>query len=162
MDEPVHIYEVRTPAIPEGFPVAVVNTGEGAKVNWENFINFHDDLFRKFTEGPPGTSGVFHVYVKPETPAPGDAESHFVRFRLSVPMPGREHTAFIRKDSVSLAVLKSNFEGSGEWNKEQADLMLKGTGGPATLKLSKRKTNDERSYIEIDELVGIGWKPAGK
>ena len=163
VDGPVHIFNLRTPALPEGFPVAVVDTPDGPKVNWENFINFHDDLFRKFAEGPAGSTGEFHVKIRPEPLQEGEAERLHARFRLSVPMPGREYLAYMRKDSVAMAVLRKNLDGSGEWNKEQVDLVIEEMGGiPVILKLAKRTTNDNRSYLEIEDLVAVTWSPAAK
>jgi hypothetical protein len=155
-----HIYKVCTSAIPEGFPVAVVETEDGAKVNWESFVNFHDDLFRKFIEGPPGKTGVFHVLVKPEPLAAGEAESHFVRYRLSVPMPKREQLAWMRKDSVALARLRGIFEGSGKMEKPVVDKLAATDGIPLVLSLAKREANDGQKFIEITDLVGLGWGPS--
>jgi hypothetical protein len=159
---PTHIFKVCTPSIPEGFPVAVSTTAEGPRIDWESFIGFHDDHFRKFLEGPSGKSGIFDLLVKPEPEQPGDAAAHFVRIRLSVPMPGRESVAWIRKDSVALARLRAIFDGSGGFDKATVDKLLAETGVPLVLALVKRDTNDGRSFIEIDDLTAVGWGPAGR
>lgn len=157
---PSHIYKVCTTAVPEGFPVAVMETKDGAKVNWESFVNFHDDLFRKFAEGPAGTTGVFHVLVKPDPPAAGEAESNFSRFKLSVPMPGREQLAWIRKDSVALAKMRGIFEGSGLLDKGLVEKLLSEDGVAFSLKLAKRQPNEKQQFIEIVDFVAIGWLPS--
>lgn len=156
-----HLFKVCTPAIPEGFPVAVTETTEGPMIDWESFIGFHDDHFRKFLEGPPGKSGIFDLLVKPETATPDDPAAHFVRYRLSVPMPGRETVAWIPKESVALARLRAIFDGSGGFDKATVDQLME-TGVPLVLALEKKKTNDGRDYIEIKDFVAIGWGPAGK
>lgn len=156
-----HLFKVCTPAIPEGFPVAVTETTEGPMIDWESFIGFHDDHFRKFLEGPPGKSGIFDLLVKPETATPDDPAAHFVRYRLSVPMPGRETVAWIPKESVALARLRAIFDGSGGFDKATVDQLME-TGIPLVLALEKKKTNDGRDYIEIKDFVAIGWGPAGK
>jgi len=159
---PSHIYKVCTPAIPEGFPVSVIETKDGAKVNWESFINFHDDLFRKFAGGPAETTGVFHVLVKPDPPAEGEAESNFSRFKLSVPMHGREQLAWIRKDSVALAQIRGIFEGSGQLDKALVDKLLSEDGMAFSLKLAKRQPNERQQFIEITDFVSIGWLPGAE
>lgn len=156
-----HLFKVCTPAIPEGFPVAVTETTEGPMIDWESFIGFHDDHFRKFLEGPPGKSGIFDLLVKPDTATPDDPAAHFVRYRLSVPMPGRETVAWIPKESVALARLRAIFDGSGGFDKATVDQLME-TGIPLVLALEKKKTNDGRDFIEIKDFVAIGWGPAGK
>ncbi len=156
---PNHIFKVCTPSIPEGFPVAVSSTDEGPMIDWESFIGFHDDHFRKFLEGPVGKSGIFDLLVKPEPEEPGDAAALFVRYRLSVPMPNRETIAWIPRKSVPLARLKAIFDGSGGFDKATID-RLAGTGVPLVLALEKRPTNDGREFIEIKDFVAIGWGPA--
>lgn len=152
-----HIYMVTTAEIPEGFPVAVMDTEQGPKVNWSSFIGFHDDYFRKFYEGPAGVSGTFDLLIRPEAVAPGDEGAHFVWFLVRPPMPNREQRVCIRKDSVSLAKLKSLFEGNAGLDKGRVDKMVAETGIPVMLTVAKRATNDKRTYLEIDELVAISW-----
>jgi hypothetical protein len=139
--------------------VAVSSTDEGPMIDWESFIGFHDDHFRKFLEGPVGKSGIFDLLVKPEPEEPGDAAALFVRYRLSVPMPNRETIAWIPRKSVPLARLKAIFDGSGGFDKATID-RLAGTGVPLVLALEKRPTNDGREFIEIKDFVAIGWGPA--
>lgn len=155
-----HIFKVCTPALPDGFPVAVSATDEGPMIDWESFIGFHDDHFRKFLEGPAGKSGIFDLLVKPEPEQAGEGAAHFVRFRLSVPMPGREAEAWIPKESVALARLRAIFDGSGGFDKATVDRLAE-TGVPLVLALEKKTTNDGRDFIEIRDFVAIGWGPAG-
>ncbi len=154
-----HIFKVCTPALPEGFPVAVSTTDEGPMIDWESFIGFHDDHFRKFLEGPAGKSGIFDLLVKPEPEQAGDGAAHFARYRLSVPMPGRETVAWIPKESVALARLRAIFDGSGGFDKATVDRLAE-TGVPLVLALEKKATNDGRDFIEIRDFVAIGWGPA--
>jgi hypothetical protein len=154
-----HIFKVSTPAIPEGFPVAVSTTDEGPMIDWESFIGFHDDHFRKFLEGPVGRSGIFDLLVKPEPEQAGDNAAYFVSFRLSVPMPGRETVAWIHKETVPLARLRAIFDGSGGFDKATVERLAE-TGIPLVLALEKKLTNDGRDFIEIKDVVAIGWGPA--
>ena len=154
-----HMYQICTPEIPEGFPVSVMETKDGAKVNWENFLNFHDDLFRKFAAGPAEATGIFHVLVRPDPPSGGEAEASFSRFKLSVPMPGREQPAWIRKDSVALAKIRAILDGSGGISKADVDKAIGEAGFPFTLKLVKRQPNERQQFIEIVDFITIGWLP---
>lgn len=152
---PVHLYWVSTVAIPDGFPVGVRETKEGGpKVEWLSFLGFHDDLFRKFADGPAGATGTFHVLVK-AAPLGNEAASAYARFQLSTPMPGREQDAWLKKDSVVLARMRGILEGSDKFPKE----LLEKEGAPLILKLVKRQPNEKQQFIEILELEGIGWLP---
>jgi hypothetical protein len=153
-----YLYKVRTAGIPEGFPVALVATDQGPKVDWEAFIGFHDDHFRKFAEGPVGRSGIFQLLVKPD-PAENEAGLHFQRFRLNVPMPGREQLAWVRKDSEALAKMNSVFDGTPGLDKASVEEMLAHQGVPLVLALEKKATNDGRAIIEITGYVAFGWGP---
>ncbi|MEK7951264.1 hypothetical protein WKV53_12175 [Luteolibacter sp. Y139] len=152
---PVFVFNVCTKAMPDGFPVPVTLTDEGPKIDWEAFIAFNDDHFRKLLVGPPDQSGVFSVLVKPEVGT--EPSPHWVRYRLSVPMPGREATAWVRKDSVALARLKSIFQGENGVTKETVDHFVAAKGMPLQLAITKRRTNDGREFIEVTEVAAVWW-----
>jgi hypothetical protein len=153
-----YLYKVRTAEMPDGFPVALVATDQGPKVDWEAFVGFHDDHFRKFAAGPANRSGIFQLLVKPD-PAENETGSHFQRFRLNVPMPDREQLAWIKKDSVALAKLRAVFEGSPSLDKTSVEEMVAHQGVPLVLALEKKETNDGKSFIEITDYVAFGWGP---
>jgi hypothetical protein len=153
-----HIFKVCTPAIPAGFPVAVTLTDEGPMIDWESFTGFHEDHFRKFLEGPDDSAGTFDLLVRPVPETDEDAKSHFLRYRLSVPMPDREVIAFIRRNSDTHAKLRAIFGGSGGLDPDTI-ARLGETGVPLALKLAKRATNDGRNFVEIDGFVALGWAP---
>jgi hypothetical protein len=157
-----HLFKVCTPAIPEGFPVAVIETTEGPMIDWESFIGFHDDQFQHFIKGPSGRSGIFYLQIKPEPDAKDEPAAHFVRYRLRAPMPGRESVAWIPKESVALARLRALFDGSGGLDKPTVDMLLAEDGVPVKLALEKKKSNDGREFIEIKDYVAFGWSPAGR
>jgi hypothetical protein len=152
---PNYIFKVCTPSHPDGFPVPVTLTDEGPKIDWEAFTGFHDDHFKKLLEGPVDQPRVLDLLVKPET---GEEPSpHYTRFRLNVPMPGREATSWVRKDSVALARLKSVFDGAGGFDKATVDQLVAETGVPLRLAVTKRRTNDGQEYLEVVDLVAVGW-----
>ena len=151
------IYMLSTAEIPEGFPVAVMDTEQGPKVNWSSFVGFHDDYFRKFYEGPAGVSSTFDLLIKPEAVAPGDEGALFAWYLVQPPMPNRQQRVCISKNSVSFAKLKSLFEGNAGLDKTRVDQMVAETGIPVMLSLAKKETNDKRTYLEIEELVAISW-----
>jgi hypothetical protein len=132
-------------------------TDEGPKIDWESFIAFNDDHFRKLLVGPPDQSGILNVLVKPEVGA--EPSPHWVRYRLSVPMPGREATAWVRKDSVALAQLRSVFNGENGVAKDTVDQFVAGAGMPLRLSITKRRTNDGREFIEVQDMVAVWWAP---
>ena len=154
-----HIFKVCTPAIPEGFPVAVTGTDEGPMIDWDSFIGFHEDHLRKFLDGPSPASGSFDLLVKPEAVTEEDKASLFLRYRLMVPMPGREVVAWVRKGSDAHAKLLAIFDGSGGFDQETI-ARLSETGVPLTLTLAKRTTHDGKTFVEIEEFRSVGWGPA--
>jgi hypothetical protein len=158
LQEANYLYKVRTKDMPDGFPVALVATDKGPKVDWEAFVGFHDDHFRKFAEGPVGQTGIFQLLVKPD-PAENEAGSHFNRFRLAVPMPDREQLAWMRKDSVASVKLHAVFDGGPSLDKASVAEMVAHQGVPLVLALAKKETNDGRSIIEITDYIAFGWGP---
>ena len=155
---PIFIFKVTTKAMPDGFPVPVTLTDEGPKIDWESFTAFNDDHFRKLLVGPPEQAGILNLLVKPEV---GEEPSpHWLRYRLSVPMAGREATAWVRKDSVAQARLKAIFDGSNGYDKETVKQLVAETGVPLRLAITKRRTSDSREFVEVVDMVAVGWAPA--
>jgi hypothetical protein len=152
---PIRIFKVCTPVQPDGFPVPVTLTDEGPKIDWEAFIGFHDDHFKKLLEGPVDQTTVVDLLVKPET---GEEPSpYYTRYRLSVPMPGREATSWVPNNSVASARIRSVFDGAGGFDKATVDRLVEETGVPLRLALTKRRTNDGREFLEVSDLVAVGW-----
>jgi hypothetical protein len=153
----IFVFNVCTKAMPDGFPVPVTLTDEGPKVDWESFVAFNDDHFQKLLTGPAEQSGIFNLLVKPETGT--EPSPHWFRYRLRVPMPGREATGWVRKDSVALARLKALFEGQNGYSKEVVDHFVSSKGVPVRLAVQKRRTNDGQEFIEVLDLVDAKWGP---
>ena len=151
----VFVFDVCTKAMPDGFPVPVMLTDEGPKIDWEAFIAFNDDHFQKLLTGPADQSGIFNLLVKPEVGA--EPSPYWFRYRLRVPMPGREATGWVRKDSVALAALRAVFEGQNGYNKESVDGFVSGKGVPLRVAVTKRRTNDGQEFLEIVDLVAVSW-----
>jgi hypothetical protein len=154
---PVFVFKVCTKAMPDGFPVPVMLTDEGPKIDWESFTAFNDDHFQKLLVGLPDQSGILNLLVKPEV---GEEPSpHWVRYRLSVPMPDREATAWVRKDSVAQARLKAVFDGAGGYDKDTINQLVSATGVALRMAIAKRRTADGREFIEVVDMVAVGWAP---
>jgi len=151
-EDGVTVFRVATEALPAGFPVRVLATDVGPKVDWEAFTGFHEDRFRKFVEGPAGSSGVFRVLVHREPPGAKDAASRHVRFRLSVPMPDREQVVWVARDSGELERIEAAL------GDPDAGPGAGGEGVPVVLGL-KKSVYSGKTYFEVSELVAIGWDP---
>lgn len=154
-----HIYNIKTKAMPDGVPITVLATEEGPKVDWEAFISFYEDDFRKFAEGPVGTSGIFPLVVRPDPPAEGEAESHFMRFRVFPPLPNREQLAWVRKDSIVMPKLKAIFDGTGHLDVEKVKQQVAQGGIPMVLGLEKKANGVGQSFLEITKYEALGWGP---
>lgn len=152
------IFKLGTPEFPGGFPVAVVDAGDGPKVDWESFIGFHDDQFWKFVQGSADHNGIFYVLVHQAQTDPSPVAENFASYRLSVPMPGRALLAWIRRDSVGFARMRSVFAGSGGFTQEEVR-RLNETGVPVVLALAKHHAADGRAFVEIEDVVAVGWGP---
>jgi hypothetical protein len=143
------VFQVVTDAHPAGIPVAVAETEGGWFVDWRAFVEFRDDRFRTFTEGPVDASGRFHLIVT-TPPAEGvgnTSNEHFSSFALDPPVPGRQHLAYVRKPS--------------ELHETLTTATADGAICTPYLELAKRQTPDGKSYIEITGIVASDWLPEG-
>lgn len=141
------IFEVVTEQHPSGFPVAVSETPKGWNVDWKAFIEFRDDLFKVFADGPDGQTGRFHLIVSPppSTRAANTENEHFASYLLDPPLSGRQRLAYVRKSSEAHAAL--------------AAATANGTMFTPVLELEKQKTPDGKSYLEITKIVATDWLP---
>lgn len=154
-----HIYNIKTKVMPEGIPITLLATDDGPKVDWEAFISFYDDDFRKFSEGPVGSSGIFPLVVRPDPPAEGEKESHFMRFRVFPPLPNREQLAWVRKDSTVMPKLQAIFDGTGHLDKDKVKQQVSQGGIPMVLGLEKKSNGVGQTFLEITKYEALGWGP---
>jgi hypothetical protein len=155
--EQAHIFQVATPKVPEGFPVAVARDNNSWLVDWETFIEFYDDRFQRFAAGKEGEHGVFHLMVKPVES--NDTVALFEQFILNPPMPGREQTAYAGKGSVVLARIQSIFDRRAGLSEKVFNQLIEGQGPPMVLALSYNTNAEGKSYLQIEDVVAIGWGP---
>jgi hypothetical protein len=140
------IFQVITERHPAGFPVAVSETSSGWQVDWQSFVEFRDDQFKSFAEGPVNQTGSFHLIVSAAPAAPaGTANEHFATFLLDPPYPGRQQAAFVSKSSNLLATLEA--------------ATANGAILTPVLEVAKRSTADGRSYLEIVRIIDNDWLP---
>lgn len=141
------IFKVVTPNLPSGFPVAVSETRNGWNVDWQTFVEFRDDHFKKFADGPPGKSGRFHLITTtpPAERAASTENEHFAPILLDPPMPGRQRMAYVRKSTDLHAKLKA--------------ATANGAIFTPVLEVAKRETPDRRSYLEIVSIAATDWLP---
>lgn len=144
------IFRVRTEEAPTGFPVAVAGTEQGWLVDWETFIEFRDDRFRQFAEGPADRSARFHLLVrKPTTEqAAGTENEHFTSLMVEPPMPDRQRLAYVRKGTETFDRLAAATSG--------------GMIAAPVLELAKRTTPDGKSYLEITRILAADWLPESR
>lgn len=155
--EQAHIFTISTSKVPEGFPVAVSRDGNSWLVDWETFVEFHDDRFNRFANGKEGEHGIFHLLAKPAKSEGKDAL--FERFLLNHPMPGREQSAYIKKGTVALARIQRIFDSQAGQSLEDFDKLLENQGPPLVLALSYKVNSEGQSYLQIEDVIAIGWGP---
>jgi len=141
------IFQVVTPRQPAGIPVAVAESPTGWCVDWPTFVEFRDDRFNAFADGPPDQTGRFHLIVS-APPAPGTANminEHFASFLLDPPLPGRQRLAYVGKSTDIHATL--------------AAATANGAAFTPILELAKRNTPGGESYLEIVSILANDWLP---
>ena len=143
--EPVfHSYRVATAAHPGGFPVAVVRTEQGWKVDWRSFVEFQDDHFSRFAGGQGGDTGKFHLLVRVTNFATPKIEG-FSAFRLDPPMEGRDRYGFVPTDSELHRVL--------------AAAAKPGHPAFAVLELKRHPAEGGKNWLEVTSIVAPNWWP---
>lgn len=142
------IFQVITEQYPTGFPVAVVETATGWQVDWQTFIEFRDDQFKAFADGPVNQTGRFHLIVSAAPAAPaGTTNEHFTTFLLDPPYPDRRQAAFVKKSSDFLATLEA--------------ATANGALVTPVLEVRKHGTPDGKSFLEIIRIIDSDWLPEG-
>jgi len=141
------VFQVNSPAAPAGIPVAVLETSSGWLVDWESFVEFRDDHFKHFTEGPSDLVGEFHLIVTSPPPSPDipQENENFASYLIAPPLPDRQRTAFVKKSNPAYAALKA----------ATAD----GHIFTPVLEVSKRSLPDGRGYLEILSIKATDWRP---
>ena len=141
------IFQVITAQHPTGIPVAVSETTSGWLIDWQAFVEFRDDHFRSFADGPAEKTGRFHLIVSaPPPPRAAKTENeHFAPFLLDPPIPGRQRLAYARKTAEIHSMLTAATNG--------------GAAFTPVLELTTRKSPDGKSYLEITDIVATDWLP---
>lgn len=141
------IFFVSTDAFPTGIPVAVQETPGGWLVDWRAFVEFRDQLFQKFADGPAGKTGRFHLIVSPPSPerAENTTNEHFVSFLLNAPLNKTPQIAFVKRSSEVFATFQATTAAGGFFT--------------PVLEVAKRKTADGKSYLEVLRVIATDWKP---
>lgn len=143
--EPVfHSYRVATEAHPGGFPVAVVRTEQGWKVDWRSFVEFQDDHFSRFAGGQGGETGKFHLVVRVTNFATPTIEG-FSAFRLDPPMEGRDRYGFVPTDS--------------ELHRLLAAAAKPGHPAFAVMELKRHPAEGGKNWLEVTSIVAPNWWP---
>jgi len=131
-------------------PVAILETAKGWLVDWESFVEFRDDQFKHFTEGPVDLKGEFHLIVTAAQGPPGTAQENenFAGFSLSPPLPDRQRIAYVRKSNPIYPQLRQAVA----------------SGGSITpvLEVAKRSAGDKQSFLEILSIKATSWRPNEK
>lgn len=141
------IFQVATPVVPAGIPVAVMETADGWKVDWESFTEFHDDRFKKFADGSAPGPEDFHLIARNThyLGEPFEGIERYTTYRVDPPMADRGHYAFVATGSDIQKKLAMSTE----------------NGMPFTpvLRLVKSKSPDGKAFIEITGITATDWRP---
>ena len=144
----VAAYQITTETRPEAFTVAVMETAEGWKVDWEAFTEFHDDHFARFAAGEGSETGTFHLQVR-NTHYFGDkfpGIENYTAFLLDPPMSGRSKYGFVATGSD----LHRSFAAAIGW----------GEPCSCVLEIARRSVGEGAGYLEITRIVSPNWRPS--
>lgn len=143
----IFIFMVTTERHPGGIPVAVKETPGGWLVDWLAFVEFRDDLFRKFADGPVDKTGFFHLIVTrpPEKRAAETENEHFSSFLLQSPMSEKGQLAFVRKGTPAYGTIQTATSGGSVFT--------------PVLEVRKSKTSDGQGYFEVMDVKASDWFP---
>lgn len=137
------VTRISTAECPSGFTVAIEETPEGWKVDWETFIEFKDMLFDRFVAGKDTETGRFHLVLRPSPESP--AHENAISYTLTDPVKGSEHSAYVNKGSETAATL--------------ARLTSNGALGTPILELSRHNETGGPANIEIRSVLATSWRP---
>jgi hypothetical protein len=154
LDEDLHHYRVKTPDLPDGFPVTLHRAAEGGwAVHWPTFDEFSRDKLAKFAAGKLGESGRFHVFVREES---GNSP-HFALFRVRAPISGRDYPAFVKRDAPLYSRLIAALD-TGARSDTFARVVAE-RGIPVVLELAYRRNAEDQPYLLIERLIALSWSP---
>lgn len=140
------VFRVYTTAQPTGFPVALSETSEGWKVDWQPFVEFKDELFVEFVTGKASDTGAFHLLVQASTGTPETEDK--ITYILSDPVKQREFLATVRKGTDTAATL--------------ADITKDGLVATPVVELARHVRPDGSYDLEIIGMPATNWRPVNR
>jgi hypothetical protein len=141
------VFYVHTEKHPKGIPTVVAETKSGWLVDWEAFVEFRDEHFKTFAEGPAGQTGKFHLLVSvPPSPRAANTENqYFSSFLIGPPGSEDARIAYVKKGGEAHALL--------------ADSTRDRSVFAPVLEIAKRSTPDGKFYLEILNVSATNWLP---
>lgn len=142
------VFYVFTDKHAHGIPTVVADTKSGWLVDWEAFVEFRDEQFKAFADGPTGQSGRFHLLVSlPPAPRAANTENeYFASFLIGSPGTDAARIAYVRKNSEAFSKL--------------GDPLKTNEVFAPVVELAKRATPDGKSFLEITSVIAPRWLPA--
>lgn len=140
-----HTFFIATEQQPMRFPIAIEDTDDGPKLDWETFIELHDDLLGKFLATPQSEEQTFRVilvrkhFFGGEVPKLGSKDC----FRVSTPIAGSEAYAFVDKDSKTARDCEAF-----EWEMVSFPIVTLRWATP----------QNRKPYLEITRVVQDSWR----
>jgi hypothetical protein len=141
------IFFVATQAFPSGIPTAVQETADGWLVDWYAFVEFRDQLFQKFMDGPADQTGRFHLIVS--QPPPGSkvnrSNEHFMSVVVNAPLNPTPQVAYVKNASEASTTLRAATPEDEFFT--------------PVLEVVKRVTADGKTFLEVLQVVVSNWSP---
>ncbi len=146
---PHHVFQVAIEGVSAPIPVMVEETTKGWKVDWLTFIEFKDELFKRFLESYVDTPARFHVLVRRTHYFDDDvpAMDKKICFEADPPMPGFTGYIFSQKGTPLAKQLDANLP----WGSERAAVVVE---------LQWRK-QDRYQWVEMTAVPHYNWRTPG-
>jgi hypothetical protein len=137
-------FDVATESHPSPIAVALLETKEGWKVDWEAFVELEDNHFTKFAAGEGSDTGTFHLWVRTTEFAKFPGGENMTAYRLDLPW-SESYFGFVETGSAP--------------HRSLAAATRPGKPSMPVLQLTRRRTADGKTYLEINEIVAPNWRP---
>jgi hypothetical protein len=145
----VQVFHVTFPDLPQGFPVPVLQTEDGWKIDWQAFTEFREGRLKKFLAQYQDAPAVFRVRLQRahyQDRAVPDLDKKYI-FRIAAPIDGHEGYVFVDKED---SIVGPKIADKLEWDAIHHVMA----------KLKWVRGGNGRSYVELRDIVSDSWRPA--
>jgi hypothetical protein len=145
----VQVFHVTFPDLPQGFPVPVLQTEDGWRIDWQAFTEFREGRLKKFLAQYQEAPAVFRLRLQRahyQDRAVPNLDKKYI-FRIAAPIDGHEGYVFVDKED---SIVGPKIADKLEWDAIHHVMA----------KLKWVRGGNGRSYVELRDIVSDSWRPA--